>query len=67
MDSSVSSISNFIEGFEWLYYAFVGIGALFVIAAAQAFRSQYHVTKTKVMGITNPDVMKNLIRPLAGK
>ncbi|HDX8428265.1 TPA: hypothetical protein RQN23_002965 [Aeromonas veronii] len=58
MDSSVSSISNFIEGFGWLYYAFIGIGALFVIAAVQAFRSQYHVAKAKVMGITNPELQE---------
>lgn len=56
MGGNISSISGFIEDFWWLYYVFIGIGALFVIAAVQAFRSQYHVAKAKVMGITNPEL-----------
>lgn len=56
MGDSISSISSFIEEFWWLYYVFCFIGSLFLICAADAFRSQFHITKAKIMGITNPEL-----------
>lgn len=56
MGDSISSISSFIEEFWWLYYVFCFIGSLFLICAVDAFRSQFHITKAKIMGITNPEL-----------
>lgn len=56
MGDSISSISSFIEEFWWLYYVFCFIGSLFSICAVDAFRSQFHITKAKIMGITNPEL-----------